>query len=122
MKSRFGTEELKELLRDLGEWLEDKFVLSDWHFQTSEKKEKTLLQQRIALPATENVQGIIALTRAPAWWRHNNTSPLRRVVRSTHAGNHAPPPVPSAILHTDAAATLGTIRCSSEKLDYRQAQ
>ena len=44
MKARFGTEELKELLRDLGEGLEDKFVLSDWLFQTSEKKEKTLLQ------------------------------------------------------------------------------
>ena len=36
MTARYGAEEEREL--------QDKFVLSDWFFQTSEKKEKTLLQ------------------------------------------------------------------------------
>ena len=45
VKARYGAEEEKELLADIG--LQDKFVLSDWFFQTSEKKEKTLLQMQI---------------------------------------------------------------------------
>ena len=43
VKARYGAEEEKELLADIG-GLQDKFVLSDWFFQTSEKKEKTLLR------------------------------------------------------------------------------
>ena len=54
VKARYGLAEQNELLVDLR--LLDKFILSDWTFQTDDKKEKTLLQMPEHYPQLKGVK------------------------------------------------------------------
>ena len=54
VKARYGLAEQNELLVDLR--LVDKFILSDWTFQTEDKKEKTLLQMPEHYPQLKGVK------------------------------------------------------------------
>jgi hypothetical protein len=57
VKARYGLAEQNELLVDLRcATLPDKFILSDWTFQTEDKKEKTLLQMPEHYPQLKGVK------------------------------------------------------------------
>jgi len=108
VKARFGTEELKELLRDLGEGLEDKFVLSDWLFQTSDKKEKTLLQMPNHYPELAGLKELdfYGIAVSPLFDPKLPEHP--RIVRLSRDINHNFPATGAGTLGSLIAAKIGS--------------